>query len=145
MDGFFAANAETKPVSHDRDTVMSEAETAQHTPRTMSFDATESLDSSMASTRASTPTEVFDSDPVALPMTPRVGDPVAASDDVPMMDISPGKDTGALSLEEPKTLKDRSSSPIEGVGLPPYVDGSNGNSATEPHIVETLLSHDISK
>lgn len=145
MDVIFAANAETKPVSHDHDTVMSEADTAEYTPRTMSFDATESPDTSMASTRASTPTEVFESDPVALPMTPRAGDPVAASDDVPMMDISPGKEKRAFSVEEPKTHKDRSASPHEVAGLPPYVDGSDGKFATEPRIAKTLESHAISK
>lgn len=56
---------------------------------------TESHETSMASTRASTPIEVFDSDPIALPMTPIAGDK-AASDDIPMMDISPASQIFSL-------------------------------------------------
>jgi len=132
-------------VSHDHDTVMSEADTADYTPRTMSIAATESLNTSRASTRASTPTEVFESDPVALPMTPRAGDPVAASDDVPMMDISPGKEIRAIPLEESKTLNDRSSFPFEGLEVPPYVDGSDGHHVTNPSREKELDSQDVSR
>lgn len=123
---------------------MSEADTAGYTPRTMSFDTTESHTSG-DSTRASTPTEAFGSDPVALPMTPRAGDPVAASDDVPMMDISPGREKRATSLEESNALKDSPLTPFEGLETPPYVDVTDGDDATEPDTAHTLESHKVSK
>lgn len=139
-----ATNAEPASVSYDHDTVMYEVETAEYTPRTMSFDTTESHTSG-DSTRASTPTEAFESDPVALPMTPRAGDPVAASDDVPMMDISPGKEKRASSPEESNTLKDSSLTPFEGLQIPPYVDVTYSDDTTESDTAHSPESHDVAE
>lgn len=71
---------------------MFEARTTEKTPKTPSLNPTASLETSKVSVRASTPTEIFDLDPVALPMTPRAGDRVAASDNVLIKDISSGKE-----------------------------------------------------
>ncbi len=144
MARFLATNAEPESVSHDHDTVMSEADTAGYTPRTMSFDTTESHTSG-DSTRASTPTEAFGSDPVALPMTPRAGDPVAASDDVPMMDISPGKEKRAFSPEESNTLGNSSLTSFERLKIPPSVDVNDGDDTTEPDTAHSSESHDVSE
>ncbi len=70
---------------------MSEAgSTAEDTPRTMSLVESESLDASRDLIRASTLTE-HDIDLPARPMAPKAGDQLAATDDVPMIDISPVK------------------------------------------------------
>ncbi len=65
--------------------------TAEDTPRTMCLAPSESLGASRDSTRASTPTE-HDMDLPARPTTPKAGDQSAATDDVPMMDVSPIKE-----------------------------------------------------
>lgn len=110
---------------------MSEAGTTDYTPQTMSLSATESPETSRASTRASTPAEIFESDPVALPMTPRAGDRTAASDDVPMMDISPGKEEHAFSLERPSLLEKGSPPPLEGPKLLAHGDVAENDLPTE--------------
>ena len=144
VDKILATNAELESVSYNHDTVMFEVDNAGYTQRTMSFDTTESHTLG-DSTRASTPTEAFGSDPVALPMTPRAGDPVAASDDVPMMDISPGREKRATSLEKSNALKDSPLTPFEGLEIPPYVDVTDGDDATEPDTAHTSESHNVSK
>lgn len=135
MNGLYTASVESEPVSHDQDMIMSEAGTTEST--------TESHETSRVTSRASTPTEVYDSDPVALPMTPRLGDTVAASDDVPMMDISPRKEEQTFSLEESKTPKKRPSPPLEGLELATHGNVADGNHATKPHQTNIMGSHDI--
>ena len=81
--------------SPEKDLPMSEndntAGAGQETPRTMSIAPSDPFDTPRESTRASTPADGHNEDLPTQPMTPKAGRQVAATDDVPMMDISPIK------------------------------------------------------
>jgi hypothetical protein len=71
---------------------ISAVEAASFTPRTASITRSESLGDPTAFTRASTPREVRVEDRPTLPTTPSAVLIEGGIEDVPMVDVSPGKD-----------------------------------------------------
>ena len=82
---------------------MSEADTVEDTPRSMSLAPSESV-LSRASTRASTcasiPREVQNVAELDQPVTPKADAQIIAVDDVPMIDISPKRSPPVNSIAD---------------------------------------------
>lgn len=119
--------SENEKGAHDQDTVMSEVGSfAEDTPRTMSLAPSES-------TRASTPTEAHEISVATQPMTPKAVRQISPTDDVPMIDISPGKHEQITSPRATKAPDEVSSPPFEAVELPRTGNSSEGNIDVESH------------
>ena len=134
-----ALNAEPVKASKGQDTIMSEvSSTVDEASRATSLAPSKSLDTSRSSTRASTPTETPDTEAPVLPTTPKASHQVTATDDVPMIDISPGKHRQISSPTSFEGTRTSSSTQSEGTELPHIGAVAKGGSAVDPHISQFM-------
>ncbi|KAK4696857.1 hypothetical protein P7C71_g1132, partial [Lecanoromycetidae sp. Uapishka_2] len=117
----------------------------QATPETASLAPSESLDNSMPSTRASTPTAINLTAQPAAPSTPIAIDP-NESMDTPMVDVSPGKDQPQKSSKNPRESTSLASFQRVGAGpeSPPQITEAKDKVVDDPKKIEIMKRFDES-